>query len=111
MTESSADAARPSGRPAADPKGDWPMARGGVLSGNRAHIRGKIRGTPEVAWRHELGRVPGSVLTADFDEDGVPETYAAENGRVVRRDGAGKVLWRSRPITRGFSLVGFEDLD
>jgi hypothetical protein len=87
------------------------MARGGPLRSNRATIQGNIQSLPEVAWRYPVGQSPGAAMTVDFDEDGQPETYAAENWRVVRYDGAGQVVWKSPRISRSFSLVGFEDLD
>jgi hypothetical protein len=90
---------------------DWPMTRGNLLRTNRAGAKGKITGRPEVAWRYALGSAPAAGLTADFDADGHAETYSAENWRVVRRDAKGDVVWRSARICRGFSLVGFDDLD
>jgi hypothetical protein len=104
-------ARKPAGVTDPKPAGDWPMVRGGLLRSNRANIRGKIKGTPKVAWRHEIGRVPGATITADFNEDGHPETYSVENERIVHRGSDGKVVWKSARISRGFSLVGFEDLD
>lgn len=92
-------------------RGDWPMPRRGLLRDNRAVVRGKIRGRPEVAWRCSLGPAAGAAFTADLDEDGQPETYSAENWRIVRRDGTGRVIWRSPRICREFTLLGFEDLD
>lgn len=98
------------GRPR-PPRADWPMPRRGPLRDNRAVVRGKIQGRPEVAWRYSLGPAAGAAVTADLDEDGRPETYHAENWRIVRRDGAGQVVWRSPRICREFTLLGFEDLD
>ena len=53
----------------------------------------------------------GGTLTADLDDDDRSETYAAARHRLVRRDAPGGITWESPPITRGFSLVAFDDLD
>src|SRR4051812_36655198 len=90
--------------------GDWPLARGNLLQNNRAIIRGHIAGAPALAWRHAVGKLPAVALTADLDEDDRSESYAVENWCIVRRDEQNRVVWKSEPIARSFSLVGFEDL-
>jgi len=91
--------------------GDWPMTRGGLWRANRATIAGNIKSEPPLAWRRQIGSVPGATFTADLDGDGRNETYSAESWRLVRRDADAKETWRSPRITRGSTLVGFEDLD
>jgi len=93
------------------PKGDWPMTRGGAWRANRATVAGNIRSEPQVAWRYAIDSNPGAAFSADLDEDGVKETYSAENFRLVRRDAQGKEVWESAPITRGSTLIAFDDLD
>src|SRR4051812_45251465 len=89
------------------PDGDWPMSRGNLLRNNRGAARGNIAQAPAIAWRHDIGSTPASSFAADFDGDGRPETYSAENWRVVRRDEQKRVVWESAPISRSFALVGF----
>ena len=87
-----------------NPRGDWPLTRGGLWRSNRAMISGNIQDLPEVAWRYPIGAGTGNMLEEDLDGDGIAETYAAENWRVVRRDAPDQVLWRSDRISRQFFL-------
>ena len=92
-------------------EGDWPMDRHDLLRSNHPSVRGEMRDAPRVAWRMQTGSPAGSQVTADFDRDGVPEIYAVENWRIVRKTAGGQRVWQSVPISRSFSVVAFEDLD